>query len=94
MDGLGWAKWRLGEYQKATSVFQEILEINKRMPLGLEHPDAAMNLYGLAWGHSKLGRYTKALEIFQEAHDVTSRILGPHHPDTLLNWDGHGVTGV
>ncbi len=70
----------MGQYEKALSIFQQVLSIRKKI-LGEEHPDYALSLNNLALLYVYMARYKKALPLYKQALAINKKILGEEHPD-------------
>jgi tetratricopeptide (TPR) repeat protein len=59
----------MGDYTKAEPIYQQALEIYRKV-LGENHPDYAASLNSLASLYSDMGDYTKAESIYQQALEI------------------------
>jgi len=73
-----------GVYEKAIGLFQEALEIRRRV-LGSDHPNTATCINNLAAFHSQMGQYEAALPLYQEALEIRRRVSGSDHPSTAAS---------
>lgn len=82
------ANWclELGQYQKATQLFKQILQGHKHI-FGDEHPDTLRSMDNLATSYSYLGQYQEAMHLGKQTLELQRRILGEEHPDTLKSMD-------
>ena len=78
--------FRLGTYDQAEPLFQQVLDI-KEKTLGPEHPDLATWLNNLAGLYQSQGKYEAAEPLYIRALAIQERTLSPDHPGlaTTLN---------
>src|SRR5271165_3093068 len=69
----------LVNYNKAESLFQEVLRIHRKV-LGAEHPDTARTLNNLGDIYLVTGDYAKAASLFNQALEIMEKALGLTHP--------------
>jgi len=72
---------QIGDYAKAKPLYEQALEIRKKV-LGPEHPDTAASLNNLAQLYCSKGDYAKAEALYQQALEIFQKVLGPEHPNT------------
>ncbi|MEH2302417.1 MAG: tetratricopeptide repeat protein [Nostoc sp.] len=68
-----------GRYDEAEPLFQQALELRKRL-LKDNHPDVATSLNNLALLYRSTERYREAEPMFQQALELRKRLLGENHP--------------
>ena len=69
-----------GRYQEAEDLYQQALDMKKRL-LGNQHPSLATGLNNLAALYVSQGRYQEAEPLYKEALEMRKRLLGNQHPD-------------
>ena len=69
MNTIGIVYWRLGLYERATSLLRQALEIQRRA-LGDKHPEVSESLNGLAILYYTQGDYPAAEGLFREALSI------------------------
>ena len=74
----------LGLHAEAERLFQESLEIRKRV-LGRTHRDTLASMCELADAYQEAGRTDEAIQLHEEALRLRHDTLGPQHPDTLVS---------
>ncbi|WP_375469101.1 tetratricopeptide repeat protein [uncultured Nostoc sp.] len=79
---LGWFYQGQGLYQQAEPLFQQALELRKRL-LGDNHHNVATSLNNLALLYCSTKRYSEAKLLFEEALAICERTLGIGHPNTM-----------
>lgn len=57
--------------------------VDKRL-LGQDHPDVAANLNNLAFLYKSQRRYTEAEPLYVQPLELSERVLGVHHPNTII----------
>jgi tetratricopeptide (TPR) repeat protein len=67
-----------GKYNKAISIYQEILVSVKKV-VGTLHPDYIHRLNELAACYNNKGEYGKAEECYQKSLELVYHVLGSHH---------------
>jgi CHAT domain-containing protein len=63
----------------------------RKLSLGLDHPDTLTSLHDLARVYFELGNYQKSLELCQQVFEAQKRVLGLDHPNTLRSLNGLAV---
>ncbi|AFZ27510.1 Tfp pilus assembly protein PilF [Cylindrospermum stagnale PCC 7417] len=86
LNGLATLYYTQGRYSKAEPLYQQSLEIRKRL-LGLNHPAVASSLNNLAALYKSQGHYSNAELLYQQSLEIKKFQLGLDHPDvaTSLN---------
>src|SRR5206468_1061470 len=69
----------MGDYPAAEPIFQQSLEIRRRV-LGENHPDYAASLNNLAVLYQDMGNYAAAEPLYQQSLEIRRRVLGENHP--------------
>ncbi|MEH1837687.1 MAG: tetratricopeptide repeat protein, partial [Nostoc sp.] len=72
----------IGRYNEAEPLFQQALELRKRL-LGDNHHNVATSLNNLALLYCSTKRYSEAKLLFEEALAICERTLGIGHPNTM-----------
>jgi CHAT domain-containing protein/tetratricopeptide (TPR) repeat protein len=67
----------MGDYTKAEPLYQQALDIRKKV-LGDHHPDYASSLNNIGEIYHDMGDYTKAEPLYQQALDIRKKVLGDH----------------
>jgi tetratricopeptide (TPR) repeat protein len=70
-----------GEYAQAQPLFEQALEINRRL-LSNDHPDTALSYNNLAANLNAQGNYAAAQPLYEKALVIRRRLLSDDHPDT------------
>jgi tetratricopeptide (TPR) repeat protein len=68
-----------GRYDQAEPLYQQALELRKRL-LGEEHPYVATSLNNLAFLYHSQGRYAEAEPLYLQALELRKHLLGEEHP--------------
>ena len=80
LNNLAYLYYFQGRYSEAEPLFQQALEMNKRV-LDESHPSVATSLNNLAYLYHFQGRYSEAEPLFQQALEMNKQVLGESHPD-------------
>ncbi|HEU5376732.1 MAG TPA: tetratricopeptide repeat protein [Ktedonobacteraceae bacterium] len=71
--------WTYTRYTEAERLFQQALDIRKRI-FGDIHPEVATLLNNLALLHDERGFYTRAEHLYQQAQEIWEKALGSNDP--------------
>jgi tetratricopeptide (TPR) repeat protein len=70
-----------GKYAQAQPLFEEVLEIRRRL-LGEDHPFTAEGYHNVAYSLHAQARYAAAQPLYEKALEIHRRLLGEDHPQT------------
>ena len=82
MQTMGEVYESLGLYPKAQPLFQQVVEIRRRL-LGPEHPDTLTSMDHVAENLERLGHYPEAESLARNALAIGRRALGPENELTV-----------
>ncbi len=69
----------MGEYSKALSSHEKVLEIYQKT-LPANNPDLTTSYNNIGGVYHNIGEYSKALSYFERALSILQRSLPPNHP--------------
>jgi CHAT domain-containing protein len=75
-----------GRYAEAQPLYQQALEMTKRLFVG-DHPDVASSLNNLALFYNSQGGYAEAQPLLEQALEMTKRLFAGDHPDVAKMLD-------
>jgi tetratricopeptide (TPR) repeat protein len=70
----------MGEYSKALSSQEKVLEI-RQQSLPPNHPDLAMSYNNIGAVYDNMGEYSKAQSFYKRAMDIGEKLLPLNHPE-------------
>ena len=82
MNNIGHANIRLGNYQKALDIYEQVYE-KRKLLLGDNHPDTIGALNNIGHANNVLGNYQKAVDIYEQVYEKRKLLLGDNHPNTI-----------
>jgi tetratricopeptide (TPR) repeat protein len=82
LNNLGFLYNKLGEPDKARSIYEEVLKSREEI-LGPDHLHTATSLNNLATIYEKLGLYQQALPLYERAVKIYELRKGKDDPDTV-----------
>ncbi|MDZ7757748.1 serine/threonine-protein kinase [Rhodohalobacter sp.] len=93
LDIWGWNEYSLANYEKADSLLQLALTLNKEYN-GINSEYTAGTMQKIGWMHHDRGDYEKADSLFTQALNIRSEIYSADHPETAttlhsLGWIKH-----
>src|SRR5260221_10565060 len=80
LSNLAWLYALMGSYEKAEPLFQDALEIRKKV-LGEDNPTYATSLNNLALLYQSMGQYQRAEPLFQHALEIMKSVVDDQHDD-------------
>ena len=84
-DRLGWILWKIGQPQKAESLYQMLLE------KASSNADRALYLNQLGLVSDNMGEYSKALLSYERSREIYEVALPPNHPQLATSYNNIGV---
>lgn len=81
LNNLALLHYSQGEYDKALPLYQQALQIYEQG--GKQHPYYATSLNNLAGLYQSQGAYDKALPLYEQAAEISVKVLGDKHPNTV-----------
>jgi len=85
MNAQGEALYDQGKYAQAQPLFENALEIRRRL-LTDDHPDTALSYNNLAVNLDFLGKYSQAQPLHEKGLEIRLRLLRDDHPDTASSY--------
>ena len=83
-DRLGWMLIKIGQSDKAKSLYQVLLD------KASSDTDGADYLHMLGWVYYNMGEYSKALSSYQRSLEMRKVALPPNHPDLTTSYNNNG----
>ena len=74
----------MGKYDNALPLYEQALNMRKKLSDGKPHPDVATSLNNLAGLYREVGKYDKALPLLQQALEMKGKLLDEDHPSVVV----------
>ncbi len=90
LGGISSILYKRGQFKEAEAMMRESLAIQE-VKRGHNHPTIAASLHGIACALQSQGNMEDGLRAGKEALKISTKILGPDHPDTITyrtHWGG------
>lgn len=84
INNLGGVYQKQENYEKAEELYQQALDINKKI-FGDNHPATAYILNNLGGVYQTQEQYKKAEPLLHESFEIRKNLLGEDHPDTAMS---------
>ncbi|CAF3374055.1 unnamed protein product [Rotaria sp. Silwood2] len=86
---LGFVYYKMDEYSKALSSYEQSLEIRKKT-LPPNHSDLAITYNSIGNVYRNIGEYSKALSFYEQSLEIQKIALPPNHPALTVVYDKIG----